>query len=105
MFLNCITQWPRSQARMKAALHNKRDNLRTSDQVKTFIPQEREFARDVKPRDFYLHVVAEAVEDQLLRDACVKLGTQCSLRLRKNVTLHCRERGVLQGEDFGCSDV
>ena len=96
MFLNCITQWPCSQARMKAALHNKRNNLRTSNQVKAFVAQERKLPRDVKPRDLHLHVVTQTVEDQLLRNACVELGTQCSLRLRKNVTLHRRERGMLQ---------
>src|ERR1700686_359582 len=99
MLLDCITQRPRSQARMKAALHNKRDNVRTSDQMKTFIPQERQFARDVETRDLHLHVVTQTVEDQLLRDACVKLGTQCSLRLCQDVALHCRERGVLQSQD------
>src|SRR6202035_571169 len=105
MFLNCITQWPRSQARMKAALHNKRNDLRTSDQVKAFVAQERELPRDMKPRDFHLHVVAEAVENQLLRDACVECRTQRALRLCEDVALHCRERGVLQRQDFGCSDV
>ena len=41
---------------------------RAGDEMKALVAQKREFACDVKSRDLHLHVVAQTVEDQLLRE-------------------------------------
>ncbi len=54
---------------MKTALHQKRNDGMTKREVETLVPEEREFASDVQTCDFHLHIVVQAIEDQLLRDA------------------------------------
>ncbi len=82
VFLDRVAQRARTQARMKTALHNECDELLARGEVKAFIAQERKLASDVKSRDLHLHIVAQTVEDQLLRDACLGEVTVRSADLR-----------------------
>src|SRR5581483_799391 len=59
---------------MKAVLLNESYNRVGDRQVDTFVAQESKFVRDVQPRDLHLHVIVQAIEDELLGNARVEFG-------------------------------
>ena len=74
-------------------------------EVEAFAAEERKFADDVDSGDGELHVVAQALEDDLFGDTGEEFGAECLLRFGEDVALHRGEGGVLEVEEFGGAEV
>ena len=69
MLFHRIAQRSCAESRMKAALDEKGDRRFVRGRVESLVSEENEFAGNMEAGDVELHIVAEAVEDDLFGDS------------------------------------